>query len=163
MGGVSSVPGRGRKPKPQETKLASGNPGRRPLNNNAPEFTDVVDIEVPEYLSEMEYADMMWRSVIPELLKNKVLKITDMHNVEMFCIAYHNMRLAQDEVKLNGVTLTNVFGGKAKNPALTVLNEASKQMASFGAMLGLDPSSRSRLGGRGSKPKTNKFAQVLNM
>lgn len=106
---------------------------------------------------------MMWRSVIPELLKNKVLKITDMHNVEMFCIAYHNMRLAQDEVKLNGVTLTNVFGGKAKNPALTVLNEASKQMASFGAMLGLDPSSRSRLGGGGNKPKTNKFAQVLNM
>ena len=44
MGGVSSVPGRGRKPKPQEAKRAAGNPGRRPLNTNVPEFADVVNI-----------------------------------------------------------------------------------------------------------------------
>lgn len=163
MGGVSSVPGRGRKPKPQEAKRAAGNPGRRPLNTNVPEFADVVDIDVPEYLSTMEHADMMWRSVIPELLKNKVLKITDMHNVEMFCMAYHNLRVAQKEVVENGPTLGTAQGSTIKNPALTAVNEASKQMASFGAMLGLDPSSRGRLGGGGNKPKTNKFAQVLNM
>ncbi len=32
MSGVATVPGRGRKPKPQETKKASGNKGKRPLN-----------------------------------------------------------------------------------------------------------------------------------
>ena len=88
MSGVANVPGRGRKLKPQETKKASGNKGKRLLNTNAPEFTEVTDIEVPEYISVMDHAAMMWRSVIPELLKNKVLRITDMHNVEGFCIAY---------------------------------------------------------------------------
>ncbi|MCH7309199.1 phage terminase small subunit P27 family [Acinetobacter sp. 2JN-4] len=163
MSGIASVPGRGRKPKPQETKQASGNKGKRLLNNNAPEFSEVTDIEVPEYITPMEHAAMMWRSVIPELLKNKVLRITDMHNVEAFCIAYHNWRSAQKEVALFGVTMTNDQGGVIKNPALTVLNEASKQMVTFGSLLGLDPSSRSRLTGGNGKPKDNPFAKVLNM
>ncbi|MCH7337120.1 phage terminase small subunit P27 family [Acinetobacter sp. NIPH 2699] len=163
MSGIASVPGRGRKPKPQETKQASGNKGKRLLNNNAPEFSEVTDIEVPEYITPMEHAAMMWRSVIPELLKNKVLRITDMHNIEAFCIAYHNWRSAQKEVALFGVTMTNDQGGVIKNPALTVLNEASKQMVTFGSLLGLDPSSRSRLTGGNGKPKDNPFAKVLNM
>ncbi|MDR7015057.1 phage terminase small subunit P27 family [Acinetobacter sp. 3657] len=163
MSGIASVPGRGRKPKPQETKKASGNKGKRLLNHNAPEFSEVTDIEVPEYITPMEHAAMMWRSVIPELLKNKVLRITDMHNVEAFCIAYHNWRSAQKEVALFGVTMTNDQGGVIKNPALTVLNEASKQMVTFGSLLGLDPSSRSRLTGGNGKPKDNPFAKVLNM
>lgn len=163
MSGVAAVPGRGRKAKPQEMKRASGNPGKRPLNNNAPEFAEVINIDVPEYLSTMEYADIMWRSIIPELLKNKVLKITDMHNVEMFCMAYHNLRVAQKEVVENGPTLETAQGSTIKNPALTAVNEASKQMATFGSLLGLDPSSRARLTGCGGKPKNNRFAEVLNM
>ena len=163
MSGVAAVPGRGRKPKPQETKRASGNKGKRPLNSNAPEFSEVTDIDVPEYMLQMDNAAMMWRSVIPELLKNKVLRITDMHNVEAFCIAYHNWRSAQKEVAMLGVTMTTDQGSVIKNPALTALNEASKQMATFGAMLGLDPSSRGRLTGGNGKPKDNPFAKVLNM
>lgn len=163
MSGLATVPGRGRKPKPQETKKATGNKGKRPLNTHVPEFTEVTDIEVPEYISTMDHAAMMWRSVIPELLKNKVLRITDMHNVEIFCIAYHNWRSAQKEVAMYGITMTTDQGSIIKNPALTVLNEASKQMISFGSMLGLDPSSRSRLTGGNGKPKDNPFAKVLNM
>ncbi|QNH52890.1 hypothetical protein HWI77_06895 [Acinetobacter venetianus] len=87
MSGVATVPGRGRKPKPQETKKTLGNKGKRPLKTNVPEFIEVTDIEVPEYISVMDHAAMMWRSIIPELLKNKVFRITDMHNVEAFCIA----------------------------------------------------------------------------
>lgn len=163
MSGVAAVPGRGRKAKPQEVKRAAGNPGKRPLNNNAPEFAEVTNIDVPEYMIEMDHASVMWRSVVPELLKNKILKITDMHNVEGFCIAYHNWRTAQREVAISGVTLSTDQGSVIKNPALTVLNEASKQMVTFGSLLGLDPSSRGRLTGGGGKPKTNRFAEVLNM
>ncbi len=163
MSGVAAVPGRGRKPKPQETKRASGNKGKRPLNSNAPEFSEVTDIDVPEYMLQMDNAAMMWRLVIPELLKNKVLRITDIHNVEAFCIAYHNWRSAQKEVAMFGVTMTTDQGSIIKNPALTALNESSKQMATFGAMLGLDPSSRSRLTGGNGKQKDNPFAKVLNM
>ncbi len=69
MGGVASVPGRGRKAKPVETKRASGNPGKRPLNNNVPEFTEVTNIDVPEYMQDLEFASMIWVSIVPELFK----------------------------------------------------------------------------------------------
>ena len=95
-------------------------------------------------------------------ISRKILKITDLHNIEMFCIAYNNLREAQQEVVLNGVTIETAMG-RSKNPAITVVNEASKQMAQFGAMLGLDPASRQRLTGSGGQPKKNSFAEVLNM
>lgn len=163
MSGIAAVPGRGRKPKPQELKRMSGNPGKRALNNQAPEFTELINVEVPDYMIDLEFASMMWGLVVPELLKNKILCLTDMHNVEAFCIAYQTFRKAQIEVALHGVVVEGAQGGPVKNPALTALNEASKQMSSFGAMLGLDPSSRQRLTGGGSKPKSNSFADVMNM
>ena len=163
MGGLASVPGRGRKAKPTEIKRANGNPGKRALNNNAPDFSAVVDIAPPIYFDGLEHATMIWQSVVPELLKNGVLRITDMHNVEGFCIAYDNYRQCQKDIAENGVTVMGGNGNLAKNPALTAINEAMKQMTMFGSMLGLDPSSRQRLLGPGKKEKTNSFASVLNM
>lgn len=149
MGGIKAVAGVGRKPKVKPSPSA--------------DFENVFDIEVPGYMQGMVHAETMWRSVVPELLERKVLKITDMHNVEMFCIAYNNLRQAQQEVAMRGITLTTDQGSIVKNPALTALNEASKQMAQFGAMLGLDPASRTRLMGTGEQKKGNAFAEVLNM
>ena len=163
MGGVAAIPGRGRKAKPQEDKKARGNPGGRKLNKAMPEFSQVVDIDPPEYFDGLEFAPMIWRSIVPELLKAQVLRITDMHNVEAFCIAYENYRQAQIKIRENGITVVGGMGSVGKNPAVTVLNEAMKQMSMFGAMLGLEPSSRQRLTGVGNKEKTNSFASVLNM
>ena len=163
MGGIASVPGRGRKAKPTEIKRADGNPGKRPLNKNAPDFTEVVDIAPPLYFEGLEFAPVIWQLVVPELLKNGVLRITDMHNVEAFCAAYDNYRQCQKHIAENGVVIMGSNGGDIKNPALTGLNEALRQMATFGAMLGLDPSSRQRLTGVGGKEKINSFASVLDM
>ena len=148
MGGIKAVAGVGRKPRVKPD----------PSND----FENVYDIDVPFHLEQMDQAVVMWKSIVPELLKRKILKLTDMHNVEMFCMAYHNLREAQHEVVLYGVTI-QTESGRIKNPALTAVNEASKQIASFGAMLGLDPASRTRLMGGGGKQKSNEFAGVLNM
>ena len=148
MGGVNAVAGAGRKPKVKAT--------------GDTDFENVFDIDVPEYMEHMSNAVVMWKSIVPELLKRKILKVTDLHNIEMFCMAYHNLREAQHEVVLYGVTIQTETG-RIKNPALTAVNEASKQMASYGAMLGLDPVSRNRLTGGGGKPKKNAFSEVLNM
>ena len=78
-------------------------------------------------------------------------------------MAYENYRKCQQEIVENGVTVQGAMGGPIKNPALTGINEAMKQMATFGAMLGLDPSSRQRLTGNQDKKKTNSFASVLDM
>ena len=150
MGGIAAVAGRGRKPKPIK-------------KSNTPDFGKVIDIAPPDYFCDLEFASMMWRSIVPELLKNEVIRITDMHNVEGFCVAYDNYRQCQKDIAENGVTVMGGNGNLAKNPALTAINEAMKQMTMFGSMLGLDPSSRQRLTGVGDKNKTNSFASVLNM
>lgn len=135
---------KGRKPKPTALKRLAGNPGKRPLNDNEPEFTLITDIEPPTWLSDK--AIIMWETVMPELLRNKVLTVADIHNVEVFCMAYNRWRQAEDDIKVNGVTITNE-STTIKNPAVTVVNEATNQMMKFGALLGLDPSSRQRLSG----------------
>lgn len=160
MGGIATVPGRGRKPKPSARKKAAGNPGKRAINNDEPDFGLVTDIDPPEWI--VGAARDMWVRVAPALLKQKVLQITDLHNLEAFCMAYGNWRAAAVDVANNGVVVAGATGGPIKNPALTALNEASKQMVTFGSMLGLDPASRQRLVGAGAKKLSNPFGKLLN-
>ena len=86
-------------------------------------------------------AQTMWGMLIPELLREKVLCITDLHNVEAFCSAYDKWRMAEESVQQFGIVVESSQGSPMKNPALTAANEAMRQMATFGALLGLDPSS----------------------
>lgn len=147
MGGIKAVAGR-------KPKLKA---------DSSSEFADVTTIDPPEYFNSMFHADRMWQCVVPELIKRKTLRVTDIHNVEMFCIAYENLRKSQQVVATMGITLTTDQGSVIKNPALTALNEASKQIAQFGSMLGLDPVSRGRLIGTDGSKKSNAFAEVLGM
>lgn len=158
MTGIATVSGRGRKPKPTALKELQGNPGKRPLNKDEPQFSDIVAVEPPEWLSEM--AVQMWQTVVPELLANKILTVADLHNVEAFCMAYSRWREAENDVKMNGITI-KTEATVIKNPAVTVANEALRQIVQFGSLLGLDPSSRTRLIG-GSKKETiaNPFADL---
>lgn len=148
----------GRRAKPVARKVLAGNPGKRGLNKEEPSFTPITGVEPPEWLNEN--AATMWRMVAKELCAQAVLCATDLHNLEMFCIAYANSRDAQDHIQQNGIVMTGSMGGPVKNPALTVLNEAMRQMASFGGMLGLDPSSRQRLIGGNKKQSDNPFKNL---
>lgn len=160
MGGVAKVPGRGRKPKPTARKEAAGNPGKRALNKDEPDFGVVTGIDAPEWI--IGHAKEMWDRVVPLLCKQKVLQMTDLHNVEIFCTAYGNWRDAQTEVASRGILVPGAQGGLIKNPALTAINETARQMATFGGMLGLDPASRTRLIGGGNKKPDNPYAELLN-
>ncbi|WP_165946466.1 phage terminase small subunit P27 family [Pseudomonas aeruginosa] len=70
-------------------------------------------------------------------------------------------RMAEEEVQSSGITVTSAQGSPMKNPALTAANEAMRQMVTFGSLLGLDPSSRTRLIGGNKKPEANPFAELL--
>tara|TARA_R100000935_G_scaffold58049_1_gene93685 strand:+ start:76 stop:558 length:483 start_codon:yes stop_codon:yes gene_type:complete len=159
MTGTAKVPGRGRKAKPTARKKLAGNPGKRALNNDEPEFSKVTNIEPPEWMTDR--AQTMWGMLIPELLREKVLCITDLHNVEAFCSAYDKWRMAEESVQQFGIVVESSQGSPMKNPALTAANEAMRQMATFGALLGLDPSSRGRLTGGKKKTGDNPFASLL--
>jgi P27 family predicted phage terminase small subunit len=158
---MPGVAGRsGRRPKPTAQKALAGNPGKRALNKHEPDFSLVNDIDPPEWLSEN--ARRVWQMIVPQLCSAKVLALTDLHNVEAFCTAYGNWRLAQDAVQQFGIVVTSAQGSPIKNPALTAANEAMRQMVTFGSMLGLDPASRTRIIG-GNKPEpTNPFSDLLS-
>lgn len=159
MAGVARVAGRGRKPKPTAKKALAGNPGKRALNKDEPKFSEVTDIDPPAYLPNR--AAGMWAMIVPELLTAGVLAITDMHNVEAFCVAYDKWRMSEEEVQKSGITVLSAQGSPMKNPALTAANESMRQMVTFGSLLGLDPSSRTRLIGGNKKPEANPFADLL--
>jgi P27 family predicted phage terminase small subunit len=159
MGGTKRAPGGGRKAKPIERKQAAGNPGKRALNKAAPSYGKLVNVDAPAWLGDD--ARGMWETVVPLLCSQRVLEPTDLHNVEAFCSAYARWRDAEREVSEYGVTIVGPMGGRVKNPAVTVINEALRQLAMFGSLLGLDPSSRSRvMGGRPSKTD-NPFSRLL--
>jgi len=144
MGGIATVPGRGRKPKPTKQKQLAGNPGKRALNKNEPDFSRLTDVEPPEWMPEI--AQKMWQTLIPDLLANDILTVPDLHNVESFCMAYCRWREAEQDINVNGITI-KTEKTVIKNPSVTVVNEAKRQMVQFGSLLGLDPSSRQRLMG----------------
>ncbi|MFG0919448.1 phage terminase small subunit P27 family [Pseudomonas sp. CJQ_11] len=158
---MPGVAGRsGRRPKPTAKKALAGNPGKRKLNTDEPDFSLVTNVDPPEWLGE--HATRVWQMIVPELLRAKVLALTDLHNVEAFCTAYDNWRIAQESVRSHGIVVTGATGGPVKNPALTAANEAMRQMVTFGSMLGLDPASRSRIIGGNKQKTTNPFSGLLS-
>lgn len=158
---MPGVKGRsGRRPKPTASKALAGNPGKRKLNTDEPDFALVTKIEPPEWLCAN--SQEMWKRVVPSLLAEKILCITDLHNAEAFCTAYANWRAAQAAVVQFGIVVTSAMGSPIKNPALTAAKEAMAQMVTFGSLLGLDPSSRSRLTGGKKASGANEFAALMN-
>lgn len=157
---MPGVKGRsGRRPKPTAQKALAGNPGKRALNKSEPSFSEITAVDPPEWMPSL--AITMWETVVPQLIEQQVLSITDLHNVEAFCVAYSNWRIAQDHVTEHGPVVAGATGGPMKNPALTAAKEAMAQMVTFGSMLGLDPSSRQRLIAGRKKPAGNPFAELL--
>ncbi|UQY33583.1 phage terminase small subunit P27 family [Pseudomonas fulva] len=157
---MPGVAGRsGRRPKPTAKKALAGNPGKRALNRAEPKFAEITHVDPPEWMQPL--AIQMWQTVVPELLAQHIVCITDLHNVEAFCTAYANWRSAQELVVQHGPIVESAMGSPIKNPALTAAKEAMSQMVTFGAMLGLDPSSRSRLIGGKKAKAANPFADLV--
>lgn len=160
MGGIATRPGRGRKAKPTKQKRLAGNPGKRRLNDSEPSFGVLTGVDAPDWMPEL--AQQMWATLVPPLCREQVLEVTDLHNVEAFCLAYSRWRTAEQDVADNGITAMSAMGSPIKNPAVTVANESMRQLVTFGALLGLDPSSRSRLMSKKPKGDANPFGDLVN-
>ncbi|MDR2326447.1 MAG: phage terminase small subunit P27 family [Acidovorax sp.] len=150
----------GRRPKPTIKKELAGNPGKRALNKSEPDFGLVRNVDCPIWMGD--YGRELWETVCPLLCRERVIEATDIQNLEVYCNAYDQFRMAQEEVRKNGVTVAGAMGGLIKNPAVTAVKEATAMMATYGGMLGLDPSSRSRVMGKKPEDGGNPFAKLIN-
>ena len=152
----------GRRPKPKALKEAAGNPGKRPINQDEPEFEQLLNIDPPDWIED-EIAIQCWQHYCPLLCSSGVMTLADIHNLEMFCIAYatwrHSIALAGREI-----TILQENGTLKKNPALSAANESFKQLQSIGALMGLDPANRTKIVvPGGGKPKDNKFEAMMRL
>lgn len=153
--------GQGRRPKPTAQKKLAGNPGKRKLSEDEVQFDPLSGAEPPAHMID-EVAIQMWELLAPQLCAQKVLCITDLHNLEIFCESYSVYRAATREYA-GLVTVMQESGVIKKNPALSARNEAISQINSVGALLGLSPADRTRIMSPQSKEDDNPFGKMLEM
>lgn len=144
--------------KPTELKVVSGTFRKDRAVEQEPVIPKQKHYEPPEDLQGL--ALTMWNKVMPILCAAKVMADSDVWAVQQYCIQYRNFMLAQEAVEADGITFVGATGEPKKNPACTVMEKASSELRALSAMLGLDPSARTRINVGSPDKKANSFTNI---
>jgi P27 family predicted phage terminase small subunit len=159
----------GNRPKPTKLKLLEGNPGRRPINEYEPEPSRGIP-ELPAWLREFPTAVEEWNREAEILNGMGVLTIAEGGTLAMRCyLAAQIQELAIDIKKEGRVAYTSrmdflgneVMDAKANPKAIQIKNLIT-EYRQIGSLLGLDPSSRTRLSVT-EKGKKSKFGELVGV
>lgn len=133
----------GRPPKPTAAKAVAGT--IRPDRANADEpLPKRGRPACPAWLPKD--AKTKWKELVPELDRLGVLTIVDGDVLAAYCLAWHELRRATETLAKEGYTETSTVTGTSKaHPAVSMMRTAWQAIRQFAALLGLDPSSRTRL------------------
>lgn len=133
---------RGRPPKPTRLKILNGNPGKRPLNRDEPQFR----IGAPTCPAHLDAeAKKEWRRVIKELTAIGMMTHVDRAALAAYCVTWSRWVKAEEKVKLAGEVLKATEGGFYQNPYLSVANKAMEKMRSFLSDFGMTPVARATM------------------
>jgi P27 family predicted phage terminase small subunit len=158
---------RGRRPKPTNLKVLTGNPGRRPLNENEPSYP-LSSLDPPDQLDDLAVAE--WRRLVPILEAGGVLTDVDTATLTAYCGVYSTFmkaeqalsELAARDTTFDGLLVRTKNGNLIQNPLLGVRNTALDKMLKCAVELGMTPSSRSRIaadpGRSGGRKRTESAA-----
>ena len=166
------MPG-GRPPKPTETKRIAGNPGKRRLNGDEPQF-GASGLTCPRWLPDE--ARREWRRVAPMLREKKVITAADRAALAAYCLSYARWQQAELALEPREVEQTvvgedgretkkvvRVGGGLSQvvplvskkgevigekeivRPEVLIAQQYQRLMLAAAGKLGLDPSSRSEV------------------
>lgn len=148
---------RGRKRIPTNLHILHGNPGKRPLNDQEPDFELVTETPKPPKLLG-RIGRRVWRKKAPGLVRLGLLTEQDLEAFADYCIACERVEEAQLWIKKHG-TKFPVYdkNGKVKDfktfPEVYQLNNFMAQKKSLGALFGFSPSDRTKI--RVEKPKSS--------
>lgn len=90
-------------------------------------------------------ARRMWDDVVAELSRLGLLKPIDEGALAAYCVTWQRFVDASEIVARTGLVL-DTEKGPVKNPAVLIVESASKELRAWSAEFGLTPSSESRLG-----------------
>ncbi len=145
----------GRRPKPTELKLVTGNRGNRPLNKNEPKPpTDIP--RMPAHLPPR--AKAVWKRLCKLLSDMGVLTLADALALERLCDIYAEIIELRKDIDENGRTyesikpLDDIDGPDSMvqklikpNPAVGMLADADRRFKGYLTEFGLTPASRSKI------------------
>ena len=127
----------------------------------------------PAYLGTL--AKSCWRKVGPYLESTSRVDRIDTALVEQYCTEYELYRVAYEDVGKNGIQsklfksvqnsageiIGKDFTGFRRNPAVSTMNDALKQLKAIGSQLGLSPKARQDLMQIASRKKEKSIAEQL--
>ena len=149
-----------RKPTPTHLKLLSGNPGKRPINDQEPDFkTSIKTMDPPKELGKQ--AKKLWINAVAEI-PDDLIKLVDMPELMRYCIAYEVFTKAYEMVRKEGAVIKDSMGVVKQNPWVVVMNSQSAIMTSAGSNLGFSPASRTKIKIQTDGKKKGKFALLEN-
>jgi P27 family predicted phage terminase small subunit len=136
----------GRTPKPAGLKLLEGRGNGKDSGGRevkpVPGFTRLPP-EPPDFLAGP--AREMWDQVVAELQRLQLLKPIDQAALTALCLTWERLCKAQRIVERDGMVL-DTEKGPVKNPAVMILEAASKELRAWSSEFGLTPSAEGRLG-----------------
>lgn len=133
---------RGRKPKPTSLKVLQGNPGKRPINVEEPNFP-ALESDCPEYLGPIAVRE--WARMKGLFTIQNIFTEADRACLAAYCVCYGRWVEAETHVREMGIMVTSPSGFPMQNPWLSVANKALQQMNKITPEFGMTPSSRSRV------------------
>lgn len=125
---------RGPRPEPTALKIARGNPGKRPINQDEPELT-AAKAKPPKGLPAA--ARREWIRLADELVNAGVLTVGDLAVFEQYC------RVLADVDKVQKIVQRSGWVDAKKLGYVRDLKDLRAQVKQFAAELGLTPTSRS--------------------
>lgn len=133
---------RGRKPKPTRLKYLTGNPGKRPLNEDEPRPEPAVPDCPPELNAA---AQREWQRLVGELAKLRVLTNLDRAALAAYCGAYALWAESTEAIGKYGVMVKSPTGFPIQSPYLSIANRQTEIMMRIASEFGFTPASRGRI------------------
>jgi P27 family predicted phage terminase small subunit len=132
---------RGRRPKPTRLKVLTGNPGKRPLNNNEPN-PEAVMPDCPPELGPV--AKQEWDRLAAQLGPLRMMTHLDRAALASYCAAYALWAEATQAIQTYGAMVKSPSGYPVQSPYVSIANRQTEIMMRI-ASFGLTPASRSRI------------------
>ena len=128
-------------PQPTALRLLRGNPGKRPLPQQAVKPTPGADC--PKILSPAARAE--WKRLQPELLRLGLLTQIDRAVLAAYCEAWSDFLWAVNRIRQSGRLTTAGNGTLIPHPAVQIKRASMKLIKDLSAEFGFSPAALARI------------------
>ena len=147
----------GPRPMPSRFKIITGNPGKRPLNEDEPQPDALDDFSPPNHIENDELAVRKWGEAVRVLYDMQVMTVADRETLARYCVVWSHWMQSREKCRQLGREIMhyevdpNRTDGRLRikwaQPAPWAVDEkaARKDLLQLEREFGLTPSSRSQV------------------